>query len=420
MSNQSPTASFEEFSEWINEVLKNLYDSVYLQSHPLTEVLVSSTTDTAHRSQTLRRIMLEAIRTLYPQGQVSTQSPDWRSYKILELRYVQGLNWVEVMDKLGLSKSHYYRTHTLALEAVAQMLWEKSHHPPPELQEISEPEIKTRVDEAQIDIKHLIAQADWQAINITAILDKLKPVIIPLAQAKMVDLIFEINRPFTILHADRVMLRQAILNILTYALDIGAGGRVTVTDTVSNREAGLSLQVWRGDSQIQLLPTRPRQGLGLEIGEQLLQEMRGLLAINTEGENYWQARLIWSTSKCGMLLVVDDNAGLVDLFRRYLAGTPWQIIGAVNGIEARQQIEAKQPDIIILDVMMPGEDGWELLTDFKDRDDLQNTPIIICSVLNEPQLAQNLGATAYLPKPVTHQALLRLLRPWSQVGATLD
>jgi CheY-like chemotaxis protein len=63
---------------------------------------------------------------------------------------------------------------------------------------------------------------------------------------------------------------------------------------------------------------------------------------------------------------------------------------------------------------MPKEDGWEMLKELHAREDTREIPVIICSVLNEPELALTLGARNYLPKPVTQQALLQVLSPWIQ------
>jgi CheY-like chemotaxis protein len=68
-----------------------------------------------------------------------------------------------------------------------------------------------------------------------------------------------------------------------------------------------------------------------------------------------------------------------------------------------------QPEVIILDVMMPGIDGWELLQRLKTLRETQLIPVIICSVINDPELAFALGASQYVPKPVTREALLRAL-----------
>jgi CheY-like chemotaxis protein len=73
------------------------------------------------------------------------------------------------------------------------------------------------------------------------------------------------------------------------------------------------------------------------------------------------------------------------------------------------------PDLILLDVMMPTMDGWQVLRSLKQNPTTEHTPIIICSVLKEPELAISLGARAYLKKPVDRLELLatleRILHP---------
>jgi Amt family ammonium transporter len=101
-----------------------------------------------------------------------------------------------------------------------------------------------------------------------------------------------------------------------------------------------------------------------------------------------------------------------------LAATDWAVHGAVDGAEARQWLAEMRPTIIMLDVMMPREDGWEVLMALKAEATTRDIPIIVCSVLTEPQLATTLGAAAYLPKPVTQEALLQALAPWSRAGAS--
>jgi Amt family ammonium transporter len=111
-------------------------------------------------------------------------------------------------------------------------------------------------------------------------------------------------------------------------------------------------------------------------------------------------------------LVIDDNEQFLDLFRRYLAGHPWQVVGAVDGDSARRLAQECRPTVSLLDVMLPKEDGWEILRRWKAEPSTQNLPVIICSVLNEPQVATTLGAAGYLLKPVTQRSLLHALAPW--------
>ena len=68
---------------------------------------------------------------------------------------------------------------------------------------------------------------------------------------------------------------------------------------------------------------------------------------------------------------------------------------------------------IILDVMLPGRDGWQILQSCKNHPDTADTPVLICSVLAMEELARSLGADGYLKKPPTRDALLATLRQWA-------
>jgi CheY-like chemotaxis protein len=68
------------------------------------------------------------------------------------------------------------------------------------------------------------------------------------------------------------------------------------------------------------------------------------------------------------------------------------------------------PDAIILDVMMPEMDGWEFLQRLRARPETALIPVVICSIFNDPELAYSLGASLYLPKPVSRDNVLKALR----------
>jgi CheY-like chemotaxis protein len=108
--------------------------------------------------------------------------------------------------------------------------------------------------------------------------------------------------------------------------------------------------------------------------------------------------------------VIDDHPPLIELLRRYLTQTRCQVIGVSDGFEALALARSLQPDGIILDVMMPNIDGWEVLQRLHNTPELAHTPVIICSIFNDPKLAYSLGAVAVLQKPVKREELLTILR----------
>ena len=68
-----------------------------------------------------------------------------------------------------------------------------------------------------------------------------------------------------------------------------------------------------------------------------------------------------------------------------------------------------KPRIVLLDVMLPGVDGWELLGRLREHPDLRDLPIVVCTILPMEQFALALGAAAFIRKPVSQEALLTVL-----------
>ncbi|MBI1877882.1 MAG: response regulator [Chloroflexi bacterium] len=109
------------------------------------------------------------------------------------------------------------------------------------------------------------------------------------------------------------------------------------------------------------------------------------------------------------MLVIDDNADLVHFYRRYTTGTRYQIVHLAEGQHTLSTVKEIRPNIIILDVMLPDIDGWELLTDLRGQPATQMIPIIVCSVVRRAELALSLGASLYLPKPVRRREFVQAL-----------
>jgi CheY-like chemotaxis protein len=109
------------------------------------------------------------------------------------------------------------------------------------------------------------------------------------------------------------------------------------------------------------------------------------------------------------VLVIDDNEDILTLFHRYLSLHHYQVVTASSAAEALSLAQQLQPFAITLDLMMPDQDGWDLLQTFLNHPGISATPIIVCSVLRQKELALSLGATAFLEKPVSEEALLAVL-----------
>ena len=122
------------------------------------------------------------------------------------------------------------------------------------------------------------------------------------------------------------------------------------------------------------------------------------------------------------ILVVDDNADNADIIRQYLEARGYPITVATNGEEALALFETVKPALVLLDVMMPGRDGWEVCRVMKSHPELGRTVrIVMVTALNEMEdkrEALQTGADDYVEKPfdlaalvATVQRNLAVLRP---------
>jgi len=127
-------------------------------------------------------------------------------------------------------------------------------------------------------------------------------------------------------------------------------------------------------------------------------------------ENY-QEKGAQSYAERPHVLVVDDDARIRELVVRYLSAQEFVVLHAKGAAEARDVLDAFEVDAIVLDVMMPGETGFEFLADFRERGGAQ--PVIMLTALGEvDDRVQGLeaGADDYLPKPFEPRELVARLK----------
>ena len=113
-----------------------------------------------------------------------------------------------------------------------------------------------------------------------------------------------------------------------------------------------------------------------------------------------------------LVLVVDDIATNNILIRAILRGSDYNVITAQSGIEALKLAEDRHPDIVLLDIMMPGMDGYEVLARLKASENTSDIKVIMLTALAEQsdfKNAMDLGADGYLTKPVIAASLFEAL-----------
>jgi CheY-like chemotaxis protein len=113
--------------------------------------------------------------------------------------------------------------------------------------------------------------------------------------------------------------------------------------------------------------------------------------------------------EAGTVLVIDDDATARALLRRYLSKAGYQVDEAGDGRTGLDRARESRPDVITLDVMMPGMDGWAVLTALKADPALADVPVIMVTILDEQRMGFALGAFDYLTKPIERSRLLAAL-----------
>src|SRR4029077_9673635 len=112
------------------------------------------------------------------------------------------------------------------------------------------------------------------------------------------------------------------------------------------------------------------------------------------------------------ILVVDDVPENVRLLEAVLVPRGYEVVTARDGVEALERIEPEQPDLILLDVMMPGLDGYAVCARLRANDDTAVLPVIMVtsSIGQEKTKAIEAGADDFIPKPFNHDELLTRVR----------
>jgi CheY-like chemotaxis protein len=119
--------------------------------------------------------------------------------------------------------------------------------------------------------------------------------------------------------------------------------------------------------------------------------------------------LIFTIYSPRRVLIVDDQDTAQKMYQRYLGHTNLDVVGITNPAEVLSIAQQIQPAFVILDVMMPHIDGWEVLQTLQLDPHAKHIPVIVCSAWGEPELARALGAVAFLKKPVIQKELLAAL-----------
>ena len=210
------------------------------------------------------------------------------------------------------------------------------------------------------------------------------------------------------LSVQAVLLSHAVLSMVTAAARALPGGLIRVTSAYTRGSLTFTVEGFAGAETA--LSFGDHQSEDLAIARELAGLAGGALTVEApEVGPASRFTLRIPVAEQTPVLIIDDNADAHELYRRLLADTPFRPVSLGDPAEAMAAAQQTQPGAVLLDVMMPGEDGWALLGRLREHPATHHIPVIICTVLPQADLALTLGAAEFLRKPISRAALLAAL-----------
>jgi CheY-like chemotaxis protein len=404
----------DRLRDLVRDALNHLYQEPLLQQHPLAELLVPEV-PVAGRGVALRRVLVDTIQQLRPPHTIALVSPVWRRYHSLCQRYLEGKTFKQIAEAETISVRQAVRDHHGAIEALLDALWvaySRGHEPSRGRNESAPVASSAQPEDAMTLEGELLrfssggTGGNRESTRLDEVLADALLVLQPLVSDLRTGVECSVPATLPSVTASRSILRQALLSILSYAVERSSGGKVAIAASMGADGAELWIVAsgWR-----EHLGETLEESARLAVGRRLLEVEGGVLEARP-GQGGWAGvRLAFPVAPAATVLVVDDNPDLGRLFQRYLVGTNYQVVQAVTGQRALELARELRPIAITLDLMMPSQDGWELLQNLLRGPETRGTPVVVCSVLPGRALALALGASQFLAKPVTRDALLAVL-----------
>jgi CheY-like chemotaxis protein len=390
----------EDFVLLVRDAMVHLYDHAHLQPHPLTRLVPGSSDPIYDSAAALRHLLLEALEQLNPGAGVSRNDKRWRPYGILVRRYVDGFPVKEIRRQMHISLRQLQREHRKGLVALASILWRQWQ---PETQGAIQ---ATTTDELRQEVERL--GLALESCDLGLLVESILGPAQAVARNNQVQLQAMPPRRPVAAWIDLVLSKQALLGALS-ALIPGGTRWINITWASSRGNALIDLEVYPplpNDSSRAACERRER----LLASAELIRAQGGELRLLDTEKGTTGISISLRKAGGAHVLLVDDNERILQLFGRYLAAGGYTATGATSAETALQAIEQELPEAIILDIMMRNVDGWQLLQRLRVDPHLADVPIIVCSVLKEPEIALALGAQYYLKKPVSQQQMLAALQ----------
>nr|BFE64504.1 hypothetical protein GCM10020063_090300 [Dactylosporangium thailandense] len=277
-----------------------------------------------------------------------------------------------------------------------------------------------------------------EPISLDAAVGEVITALRPLTDRKGLQVYLDVP-PTAAVCADPLRLRQILDNLLSNAIKFTPeGGLIAVTVspeiesvaiTVADSGIGIAAEDQeRVFEEFQQLGSAAQRkagtGLGLALTRRLVEAHGGAISLESapgEGSRF-TVRLPAAQAPHdepgaspapapgrGRVLVIDDDARAAELLEAYLAGAGYEVRTASSGEAGLAEAGVWRPDAILLDVIMPGLDGWDVIRRLKRDEHLAAIPVFFATIVDDRRAGLALGAADFFVKPVDHDALLAQL-----------
>ena len=286
-----------------------------------------------------------------------------------------------------------------------------------------------------------------ETFGVEALVRDVAAVLEPLAQKNANRLEVQCAPDAGAMRADLTKLRQALFNLLSNACKFTERGVVSVAVTREEAADGDTIVFAVSDTGIGMTPEQMTRlfeefgqvdasttrryggtGLGLALSRRLCRMMGGDVTVTSEpgrGSTFTirlprevpeptqesPAPPVREAAPAGTstVLVIDDDSAVRDLMSRFLGKEGFRVVAAGGGEDGLRLARELMPDVITLDVLMPGMDGWSVLAALKADAALAEIPVVMLTMLDDRNLGYALGAADYLTKPIDRERLVAVL-----------
>jgi signal transduction histidine kinase/DNA-binding response OmpR family regulator len=287
-----------------------------------------------------------------------------------------------------------------------------------------------RVEAGRLDLKPVV-------VDLGELAQKTIDTMRPLAERKSLTLQLKTTGP-VLAEVDPARIRQVVFNLLSNAIKFtDDGGWVTLSTEVDDLTATIRVadsgrgippdlqgRVFEAFQQGDGVSREEGTGLGLALSRELVDAHHGTISLRSEvgsGSEFTvelprrahqvptPAAAPTAASGRPTVLVVEDDLAAAELLRIYLEAAGFGVATTGSGREGLAWATELRPDAIILDILLPDLDGWEVLQRLKADEHVRSIPVLVVSVVDDRALGLALGAVDYFVKPVSRDPLLEAL-----------